>query len=513
MDDFLLRIRFEALKNTLVQLRCIFESVRNRRNDVDQLSQTIDRAWDRLGDVSQNVGSLLRAANEPEETSKVHPDLKKFIFLIDGYKNDLDQALAEAKSKVATIKHRRVPIEKVEERLRESLHEEIDSWLGNIDRNLKALKTRQENDHQLVETAWKEYAEIVSEQERLFSFSEYVDLLGGLALRDAGLDGEICRLADELITSCGLFGTSNWNALTIPANQEAVTLARSIRMGFPEWTLWAVPLTAHELGQLAISNGRKELVRRDSNTRWEKYIFKHIPKKGDSSNEERNRMRIYLADAFATYAMGPAYACSAILLRFDLRMKTTRGKAKKAEYPSQAERGYIILDMLSKMIAKDKFDKPFYEPTVRQVQAAWDMVLARIQPPGSLSSAQRSRLESYNEYMLDDLSGTHPGALYLGDKLESTCRALKGFLDGEKPLPFLEGEGEGRDVLNAAWMCRIEGEYDVREIEIKAQELWDLITAEKRKATEPLVRQETTPAWRRPNLSPAIPGDKVYGRK
>lgn len=510
MDDFLLRIRFEALKNTLVQMRRIFRSVQARRNDIDQLGKAIEKAMDRLGDLTQNVGTLEWQAKQPPETSKVHASLTEFIFLIAKHRDLLEEALTDARTNIAKITNRWVPIEKVEERLRESLDEAIESWLGSIDRNLKALKTGQENDAQLMETAWKEYAEIVSEQGRLFSFSEYVDLLGGLALRDAGLDEGICRLADELITSWGSFGQTRWNALTIPANQEAVTLARSIRMGFPEWTLWAVPLTAHELGQLAVSNGMKELVRRDNNTRWERYIFKQIPKKG-SSNEERNSMRVYLADAFATYAMGPAYACSAILLRFDLRR--TRGKTKKAGCPSQSERGYIILDMLSKMIAEDKLDTPSYEPMVRQLQHAWDKVVARTQPAGSLTGAQKSRLESYNEYMLEELSRSHPGGLYRGDKFESTYQALRGFLHGENPLTLLEGGEEGRDVLNAAWWCRIEGEYDLGELEAKSQELWDLITEGKRKAADQLVSQEPTPVWNRINLSPAIPGDKVYGRK
>src|SRR5207244_7964566 len=134
-------------------------------------------------------------------------------------------------------------------------------------------------------------------------FSNYVEFLGGLALRGAGLDEGICRIADELMRSCGSFGPTHWSALTIPASQEAMTLARSIRVRFPEWTIWAVPLTAHELGQVVI--------REPGTPDFEKYVKRQFP----NAKTKQQHLRVLLADAFTTYVIGPASACSVIVLK------------------------------------------------------------------------------------------------------------------------------------------------------------------------------------------------------
>src|ERR1041385_5440331 len=122
-------------------------------------------------------------------------------------------------------------------------------WFDTINAHLKSLSNMKSGEvDQLMERAWDDYTNIVSEKNQLV-FSDYFEYLGGLALRIAGLDNDICRIADELMKRCGSVGINEWSALTIPASKEASTLARSIRMRFPEWTIWAVPLTAHELGR------------------------------------------------------------------------------------------------------------------------------------------------------------------------------------------------------------------------------------------------------------------------
>ena len=74
------------------------------------------------------------------------------------------------------------------------------------------------------------------------------ELLGGVALRDTRLDDGICVLADELVTNYRVDNRGPTPILTIPARHKttAMTLAKTVCVGFPEWTIWALPLTAHE---------------------------------------------------------------------------------------------------------------------------------------------------------------------------------------------------------------------------------------------------------------------------
>jgi len=493
MDDFILKVRLEALKHTLIQVQNIFDSVRARRKDVLELSQNIETAGQSLNTVMYNLNTLMASAKPAWGTAKVDPSLIHVLDLMQSKGGELSNALKGASASIETIKNRWAPIEKVEELVRESLHVAIENWIEKIDDSLKALKALAEegiSNQPTIEAAWKQYAEIMTEQTRLFSFSDYVEFLGGLALRDAGLDEGICQIADELVQSCSAIGKTNWNALTIPANNEAVTLARSIRMGFPEWTLWAVPLTAHELGHVLITGGRNRLESGDTKTQWERYIFNQVSGRNKKVQRDRQHLLIYLADAFATYAMGPAYACSAILLRFNPLSAYTDGD----KYPADAKRAYVILNMLRRMLANDKQDTPPYDKTVDRLEAGWNSALARINSPASLSQAQKDHLESFNSYMLSQLSKGK--GLYRGRRLKRTRAALDSLLANQSPSEILKGDEEGRDVLNAAWECRTENKYDLAKLQASAQRLWDLIIEQKSKRALREDKPEPSPFYR-----------------
>jgi hypothetical protein len=78
------------------------------------------------------------------------------------------------------------------------------------------------------------------------------------------------------------------------------------RFRFPEWTLWALPFAAHEVWHIALG---EELI---------------ASLKGDIESANRpttlldgENTQSCLADAFATYTLGPAYAYAAIALLLD----------------------------------------------------------------------------------------------------------------------------------------------------------------------------------------------------
>ena len=161
----------------------------------------------------------------------------------------------------------------------------------------------EEEREELLNRAWKDFVDVEKKCESVFE--EYVDLVRGVLLRDAGLDRDLCRIADELLRPWGRISEYDWRSFTIPASRDwgRMSAARLIRLGFPEWSIWSLPLTAHEFGHLFASKHRKM-----------ELLTAEIKKSGWASSSD---VRIWIADVFATVTMGPAYVWATMLLRAD----------------------------------------------------------------------------------------------------------------------------------------------------------------------------------------------------
>jgi hypothetical protein len=469
--DLIIRIRLEALKNNLTKIRGILESVKDRGSEINKLSDVLTHAQDQLNLMGENVTTVLNTSRNTFANKKIDEGLMRLLEVAEEKALTLRQDLEKTKQAVKAIQTRWTLIEEgFEARVKEDLEEKIGSWSDEIDADIEALSGAPPTKmNQQVEKAWRDCGEIMSTQSQLV-FSAYVEFLGGLALRGAGLDEGICRIADELMGSCGTFGTTNWSALTIPASQEAMTLARSIRMRFPEWTIWAVPLTAHELGQVVISG----------NLKLEKYINSQYPAgtKKTTKQAKRNQlhMRICLADAFATYVMGPAYACSVILLRFN----PFSGYDDKGDHPADAKRAHVVLSMLKKMGGDSNIGMP-YDDILKKLGTEWDAALAQAQAQAPATWNQDvNLLEEWTDRLLEELRRTYPNSLYEGGLWKSTREALELLLMKEVPGDKLKGREDWGDVLNAAWACRVDNKDESKKIARRAEELWQLIEQKKR---------------------------------
>lgn len=141
--------------------------------------------------------------------------------------------------------------------------------------------------------------------------ADYMELLGGAALRDTGFDERISYFADELIRSTG------GRLLALPTRRQALitTIKRIIRVTFPDWTVWALPAAALEFWNVVEYNDLK-------NT-----LVANLPL-GEEQLKPLQPSK-YLGDAFATYSMGPAYAfyAVALLLAPDLEEDQSRVRA------------------------------------------------------------------------------------------------------------------------------------------------------------------------------------------
>ena len=99
--------------------------------------------------------------------------------------------------------------------------------------------------------AWKLYAAIYRKSRWISQ--ECLEFIAGLAFRDKKLDEQICQIADALIESYAE-ASGKEPSLAVPSSQESLsrTLGRIVRLRFPEWTIWTLPLVAHEYGHVVI---------------------------------------------------------------------------------------------------------------------------------------------------------------------------------------------------------------------------------------------------------------------
>ena len=309
--NLVLKTRIALMIRNLRNLQSALATVKERRADLRQVLMFPERAEASIGKLGRALEHLSDAR---DDRSWDWDDIDTLLRRVKADLGKLDEEVSALKGPVSELRKAVMFDEEevartdlVATAIHESLKNAASEMFGDDLANLKALRGKIEAadrkgaaNAEEMRAAWTQYSgEHYNSSERLFQ--EYVDLVSGVALRDTGFDRGIARLAEELLEPGRKIGTFTSNALTIPAREEAlaVTAARIVRLGFPEWTIWTLPLTAYELAcDYADSDKR---------------VAKIINKLGGDPGE----LFVLVADAFATYFLGPAYACAAILMRLN----------------------------------------------------------------------------------------------------------------------------------------------------------------------------------------------------
>jgi hypothetical protein len=367
------------------------------------------------------------------------------------------------------------------ERMLQIIDRMADRWKQTVDERLKPLDATllRESDLRVgtikdfqrkLGSSTAERADIWDDYENLAYrdgetlFGEYVDFIGGLALRNTGIDHGVCQMADDLIGRLYLIGSTEiFHSMTLPTRrvESRKTIARIIRMGFPEWTVWAVPLGVHEFGHVVI-NANPELHELIATaTAQERWTF--LPPALDT----------YLADAFATGAMGPAYACATVLLRLD-PCCLDRDARQQGELTCQAaspdsRRAYVILKTLELMAETTAS----YEGVRSMLLDDWRKTLGAFDLKFELG-AEEPQLDACAEVMWGFLKERSSQVIYRPTRYEESAawsvRSLAASAsvgDGDEAHDGAAAPGGGpalpdlqqitvRDVLNMAWRERLE---------------------------------------------------------
>lgn len=348
--------------------------------------------------------------------------------------------------------------------LREAVRNRFERLINKQQMDVDRLRGEVENELML-EGCWSAFRDI--RQDCVSIFRESLAFLEGALIRSAGMDNGICQVADFLLDDLSHRTDIPWARFTILAEEEFFArMAEIIRLRFPEFSIWNLPVTGHEFGHLV---GQELRVHKPDGTY--RYPFQEILQR-EGQIEPRNEafLHEHFADAFATYTLGPAFACVCILLRFDPGVAYRDGR----EHPGSAKRAYFILRGLGKM---DEAEGGVVRPYGGIIEHLWDLWRQNLAAAGQPENLDQGIVPQLNEWLEE---------LYLLLDTELPPRArYQGWLRAQRLSPeLLSNKEAGRilkdedtlaDVINAAWMCRIqhwdEGSYLVRKIGEKADEL------------------------------------------
>ena len=448
--------------------------------------------------------------------------------------------------------HNRAMRQKVEARLK---------TLGAIQAHLAQAGDAEDAEAaEIIQQAWHDYTRLYQDCQEIFR--ETLELIGGLALRDKYDDERLFIFADELIHVCAKT-TLNQPSLTVPAQEEALsmTVGRIVRLRFPDWSIWTLPFVAHEFGHVVIEEkeGLRDLVADEVATLMQQEpIYRLLSDEDIEKAEERangyklcsteefaailydafnvfpqtedfqqglaqlgrehlitlmaskitsyaHQIEELVADAFATYNMGPAYACSALLIRFNPAL----AYQDTLEHPGDAKRARVIIEMLKMLNQEEKGRSRAsvgpYDAVIEELENIWGELLARARPEGELSGEAEAYLAELtgriwqcfdDEYFIE---GRYPKNYRDQEGWETARRWAELWserLEERRRLeaPDVQTTSKLRDALNAAWCCRLDYPDRVREITDVTLELCEAIIEKRMTGGAQVVKRGSGPS-------------------
>lgn len=301
---------------------------------------------------------------------------------------------------------------------------------------------------------------------------EALEFLGGWLVHQNGLDREpanvsrqaekgvsVCDLADALLHEYAQQTGVNWSARTVLGSDPFLSTDTDvIRVRFPDWSPWNLPLMAHEFGHvvaratptfLQYQGEQYQLAR-------ERYPYP------ERANELYTHFEEYFADIFATYTFGPAFAYDVILLQFN----PAQAYAWRGGHPYHMLRVDVILQTLREMNDKARGEYPFTN-VLAQLEKGWfDAVTTCQAAPEDEAkfNVERELAKRWGRYIYRLIDRSYRlGAFYTlerwGGAREMSRRLLR------LPAPHLDelrqlggtvkiGQVSLGDLLNALWYAR-----------------------------------------------------------
>lgn len=288
-ETLLLRIRAETLRLNLMRAHAAFKDLPSLLGQFKDFTDCLSNMHECASELSDRVGDLRRGV-----VRGVVPD-KEAVREVHERLENMAEGLANARAKLTELGEKSFLVQMRAEG--ETTWQSLKTDAAELQEKVEEIEKDLSGPN-----AWQALSEVEAKAND-HVFNESIELLGGIALRDARLDADICELADALIRSIRASRTHP-NVIPGGISSMMMRIERFIRLRFPEWTIWGLPLAAHELWRVS------------ARAQYDNLLAKPFGPEGSKVIEDPTIQQC-LGDAFATYFMGPAYALAAITLLFD----------------------------------------------------------------------------------------------------------------------------------------------------------------------------------------------------
>ena len=296
-------------------------------------------------------------------------------------------------------------------------------------------------------------------------FDECLVIRQGAAARREGLDDGICNLADHLLAEICSDADISWRRFTVLATGESYThVSDVIRVRFPQVSLWDLPVVAHELGHHASLRLEQPTIGRFV-VPFEELERTWAGRMAPALLEE------YFADAFASVTLGPAYACTCLLLRFD----PADAGAVGGDHPADRDRAHVILAVLGRVA--DELSPAEGEELRRVlagIRATWESAPGAYPLDDGTGGDHPEQLTKLAHALYARLRDALPTAARYGEQVNLRGRALAERLLDPDYIPAPAPDDRMTLALNAGWRARLGDEPPLGRI---SKNLRDLLYA------------------------------------
>jgi hypothetical protein len=309
------------------------------------------------------------------------------------------------------------------------------------------------------EGAWHDLAVWEKADAALFrEVLAYLQAIGRPALPDSGAG----PLARGLVAELGAKLPLGVPPVIAPDVDDSFSdFVEIIRLRYPPAGIWDVPVVAHELGHFAAYRltSWEDGLQRSQAVRG--FISEQLASKGVKSESDQEKWRFWLnelfADAFATYCVGPCYAASALLLRFDVA-QACNGDQRK--HPSYAARAAAILEILREM---NRGEQSPYTMAIKVLETQWLDLLSFAEK----GNCRGEWVPDMAYQLYEIVRKVARGAQF--DNWSYAAETLQYVLTDPAKPPGRRFSAS--DLLNAAWLARAGGS-DPATISARALQLW-----------------------------------------
>lgn len=458
----LLRIRLEVLVNDINKVEGAIDRAKQRGCELDTVissftdgNRSVMKMIQQLATLNAQTAGAFRRNDElaelldddegssdlREQIEAAQSDFKELDRQVNAIRRDLNQIRKTAKGVNARFASENSALQKECSQLRG----EVESLLERV-RAAGDDKPRQRE-------IWTDYEKLLDERARPL-FGEYVDFLGGLTMRDTGLDDRVCEMTDVLLVQ---FNTIIGDFVPIPSRTAALSSALDsvIKLGFPEWSIWGVPLVAHEVGLALRKSYEAERLQ-------EQFAGKAT----------KDQLAELFADVFGAYTLGPAYGYAALLLRLhphhDEPIHDTEAK--------DVDRARLILLALAS--AGDPGTD--YQDAVELLKDTWaEAVMTKAAPGHEAQAEADARGPAAEADWIDDFVATarrflkERRSLRPYDELRWTeARTVWQKLTNGQAM-FDDDDVDLLAVLNHAWAARLRDASAVGELTQQVEAMWN----------------------------------------